>query len=382
MKKFQKILASLLTVATILSFCTVGIITSSAVATASSVNTYKNLNSGNISTYNNTITTMGDRDWQWPIAGSSRLSGCYVDGRNHRGLDVAAPNGTNVTAAYPGKVISATNGNGFGNHVIIEHTYKGATYRSLYAHLSSISVTLNSTVTKGQLIGKSGDTGTPGSFHLHFSIWKGTASFPSGSTTNVDPFLNNFLLAPASMIVWDGSKYPNNAYSTTSCCQPYLDAVKWNQENSSTTPPSSVPNVYYRVRTTAGSWLPQVTNTNDYAGIVGRAITDVAISVSSGSVKYRVHVKGGNWLSYVTGYDINNASNGYAGNGQAIDAIQVIYTAPNGTTYKSYYRVSPLNSGYYSYQMNDSTANGMDGYAGSVSSTSKTIDRLQIYIGS
>lgn len=49
--------------------------------------------------------------------------------------------------------------------------------------------------------------------------------------------------------------------------------------------------------------LPFVANLNDFAGIRGRRIANVAISVNKGSVKYRVHVLGKGWLPWVTGCD-------------------------------------------------------------------------------
>ena len=72
-----------------------------------------------------------------------------------------------------------------------------------------------------------------------------------------------------------------------------------------------------------GRWLPNVTGRSDYAGILGRAITDVAIS---GNVKYRVHLKSRNkWLPFVYGknYNIHDKEHGYAGNGSIIDAIEI-----------------------------------------------------------
>ena len=60
----------------------------------------------------------------------------------------------------------------------------------------------------------------------------------------------------------------------------------------SVTPTTGKPDVYYKVRYSGGGWLPEVKNTNDYAGITGRSITDVAMKASSGSIKYRVHIKG------------------------------------------------------------------------------------------
>lgn len=74
----------------------------------------------------------------------------------------------------------------------------------------------------------------------------------------------------------------------------------------------------YRVRVN-GRWLPAVVGRNDYAGLLGQAITDIAIK----NATYRVHIKGGSWLSWVNGYNINDYNNGYAGNGQIIDAIQI-----------------------------------------------------------
>ena len=127
----------------------------------------------------------------------------------------------------------------------------------------------------------------------------------------------------------------------------------------------------YAVRTTEGRVLPEVTNTNDYAGKIGVAITDIAIKVNKGTVKYRVHVKDGNWLGWVTGYNWSDSNNGYAGNGKPIDLVQI---AASSCTAK--YRVSPLNSGYYSWQLGDQVGGGYDGYAGTLG---KAIDRFQVY---
>jgi GH24 family phage-related lysozyme (muramidase) len=127
----------------------------------------------------------------------------------------------------------------------------------------------------------------------------------------------------------------------------------------------------YAVRTTEGKVLPEVTNTNDYAGKVGVAITDIAIKVNKGTVKYRVHVKDGNWLGWVTGYSWSDYNNGYAGNGKPIDLVQI-----SASSCTAKYRVSPLNSGYYSWQLGDQTGGGYDGYAGTLG---KAIDRFQVY---
>ena len=141
------------------------------------------------------------------------------------------------------------------------------------------------------------------------------------------------------------------------------------------------PDVVYRVKVD-GKWLPEVKNLADFAGIKGKAITDVAIKVTKGTVKYRVHIKGGGWLPYVTGYNINDHINGYAGNGKVIDAIEIYYSTPKDYSdkygyLKAKYRVSPLNGNYYSYQYDNEKSNGQDGYAGLFG---KNIDKLQIVL--
>lgn len=74
--------------------------------------------------------------------------------------------------------------------------------------------------------------------------------------------------------------------------------------------------------------------------------------------------------------NIKGSNNGYAGNGLPIDAIEIIYTAPNGSTQKAQYRVSPVNRNYYSWQYNNETGGGQDGYAGAFG---VLIDRFQLF---
>lgn len=134
---------------------------------------------------------------------------------------------------------------------------------------------------------------------------------------------------------------------------------------------------FYQVRSN-GRWLPKVRNLTDFAGLRGRPITDLAVRVTAGSVKYRVHVKGGDWLPYVTGCNINDGHNGYAGNGKPIDAVEVYFFTPSGQlARKAKYHVSPVSGDYWPWQMDDEKTGGQDGYAGSFG---QTIDRLQLYI--
>ena len=79
-----------------------------------------------------------------------------------------------------------------------------------------------------------------------------------------------------------------------------------------------VDNLKYRVKV-GGRWLPEVIGRKDYAGILGKPITDIAIQGAT----YRVHTTDGKWHSWVSGYNINDYKNGYAGVGKTIDAIQI-----------------------------------------------------------
>lgn len=85
----------------------------------------------------------------------------------HRGLDMAAATGQVVSAAKTGKVLKASMYSSYGNCVILDH---GDGYTTLYAHLSSISVSQGDIVNQGDEIGKVGSTGRSTGPHLHFEI--------------------------------------------------------------------------------------------------------------------------------------------------------------------------------------------------------------------
>lgn len=145
-------------------------------------------------------------------------------------------------------------------------------------------------------------------------------------------------------------------------------------------------NATYCVQTGGKKWWPAIVNMNNvncdgFAGAGdGVPITGVAIKADKGSVRYRVHIKGAGWLPYVTGYNINDFNNGWAGDGRVIDAIEVYYITPDGYEYQqARYRVSPIGSkAYYAYQIDDFKTNGMDGYAGELG---VAFDKFQLYIG-
>jgi murein DD-endopeptidase MepM/ murein hydrolase activator NlpD len=87
--------------------------------------------------------------------------------RYHRGLDLAAPQGTEVYASRDGVVVERGEDPVYGIYVILEHAEHWA---SLYGHLSETTAVLQSSVRSGTLIGRVGSTGQSTGPHLHFEI--------------------------------------------------------------------------------------------------------------------------------------------------------------------------------------------------------------------
>ncbi|MBQ7294649.1 MAG: peptidoglycan DD-metalloendopeptidase family protein [Clostridia bacterium] len=120
--------------------------------------------------------------WAWPIGNRW----CYISSKYgyrdasisgwsfHGGIDLAGGNGAlhgaPVYATRSGRVITAVTSydpRGYGIYVVIDH---GDGYSSLYGHMSARYVNTGDTVTKGQMIGRVGDTGNTKGAHLHFEI--------------------------------------------------------------------------------------------------------------------------------------------------------------------------------------------------------------------
>ncbi|MDR0449991.1 MAG: M23 family metallopeptidase [Treponema sp.] len=92
------------------------------------------------------------------------LTGRY---RVHEGLDLAAPEGTEVFAAREGVVIESGYNPVYGNYLILRH---GDNWTSLYGHLSKTEIGLRQEVRSGSLIGRVGSTGQSTGPHLHFEL--------------------------------------------------------------------------------------------------------------------------------------------------------------------------------------------------------------------
>ncbi len=125
----------------------------------------------------------------WPVPGYTNISsefGSRFGGSDyHTGMDIST--GSNSSNIYGKSIVAANTGTvayvkhgttGYGKYLIIDH---GGGITTLYAHTSSILVSVGQTVSRGQVIAKVGNTGWSTGPHLHFEIRiNGVAKNPRG----------------------------------------------------------------------------------------------------------------------------------------------------------------------------------------------------------
>jgi len=99
--------------------------------------------------------------------GALRAQGGGGGVRAHAGVDLAAPQGSPVTAALDGRVSVAGWAGNYGQLVVVDHP--GGT-QTRYAHLSRIAVVAGQSVRRGELVGLVGSTGRSTGPHLHFEL--------------------------------------------------------------------------------------------------------------------------------------------------------------------------------------------------------------------
>jgi murein DD-endopeptidase MepM/ murein hydrolase activator NlpD len=103
----------------------------------------------------------------WPASGSISSGFGWRWGRLHAGVDIPLPEGTPLRAADSGSVAIAGWVGGYGNYTCIQH---GGSLSTCYGHQSSIAVSVGQSVSQGQVIGYSGNTGHSTGPHVHFEV--------------------------------------------------------------------------------------------------------------------------------------------------------------------------------------------------------------------
>ena len=99
-----------------------------------------------------------------------RIDPVYKTVKYHAGLDFSAPQGTPIYATANGVVrVAGNSGNGFGNHVIINHGYG---YETLYGHMFRVKIQNGARVKRGEIIGWVGNTGKSTGPHCHYEVHK------------------------------------------------------------------------------------------------------------------------------------------------------------------------------------------------------------------
>ena len=123
------------------------------------------------------VLGQGRDGWSWPLPADDpgRVSSSFGlrsdpksgEHANHRGLDLAAPEGTAILSMAPGEVIRAGVAGGYGNVVDVDH---GDGVVTRYAHQAEIDVKVGDTVPAGAHLGTVGSTGRSTGPHLHLEI--------------------------------------------------------------------------------------------------------------------------------------------------------------------------------------------------------------------
>ncbi len=135
---------------------------------------------GKKQTSSSVVHNTSTKGYIWPLAVRGTITSYWGDGRNHKGLDIAAPKGTETYAVKAGTVTYAGYGSDYGYNIIIDH---GNGVQTRYAHHSKLYVKKGDKVSQGQLIAAVGTTGWSTGNHCHFEV------IINGTRVNPAPYL-------------------------------------------------------------------------------------------------------------------------------------------------------------------------------------------------
>ncbi len=102
----------------------------------------------------------------------------------HNGIDFPGPTGTPVHSTGAGTVEKAISSRGYGRHVVIDHGYG---YKTLYAHLSQMTVAAGDAVEREDIVGRIGSTGRSTGPHLHYTVYYNEKAVDPQDLLNYNP---------------------------------------------------------------------------------------------------------------------------------------------------------------------------------------------------
>jgi len=126
----------------------------------------------------------------WPVQVQGRITSEFGErpspfgGKKtefHSGLDIAVPYGTPVLSTCDGKVVFAGRKTVLGKTVIIQNNHG---FQIVFGHNSKINVKVGETVSRGDFVSNTGNTGRSTGTHLHYEVWV------SGEKVNPMDYIN------------------------------------------------------------------------------------------------------------------------------------------------------------------------------------------------
>lgn len=119
--------------------------------------------------------------FHWPVVGGGNYVSQYFHS-GHGAIDIAGDYGSPIVAAAGGRVVFAGwKSNGGGWQVWISH---GGGMYTTYNHMSGVAVGTGQSVSRGQRVGRLGQSGWATGPHLHFEVWRGGMPWSGGYQTN------------------------------------------------------------------------------------------------------------------------------------------------------------------------------------------------------
>jgi murein DD-endopeptidase MepM/ murein hydrolase activator NlpD len=123
----------------------------------------------------------------FPIRGPHEYWAGFGDGRGHQGADIGAACGTPLVAAAAGKITMSEYHPRAGNYLVID--LKSTDQDLAYMHMTELTtLKVGTTVSAGQVVGFTGDSGNASGCHLHFELWEGEY-YGGGAPVDPIPFL-------------------------------------------------------------------------------------------------------------------------------------------------------------------------------------------------